>query len=233
MVQVRIGRWRVPLCVVLMVARLSTGGVWSVVWSGQGLAFCGGARCCQPFSQPLNAVSQGKACAPRRQPTPWRAFGPAAQPVLRAAAGASHDAPWCRSRRGGWALLAGPEDGGLDEGTAGTEELSDDVELVSSKVQVRPGTLYVVATPIGNLGDITVRAMEVLRGVDVVASEDTRRTARLLKYLQLPYTKLISHHEHNWRNSAPEIVQMLKAGQAVALVSDAGDPKPYTLNPKP
>ena len=225
-VRIGSGRWRVPLCVVLMVARLSTGGVWSVVWSGQGLAFCGGARCCQPFSQPHNGGAPGRACAGRRQPAPWRAFGPAATPVLRAAAGASHDGARCRSRRGGWALLAGPEVGGLDEGVAGTEEPSDDDELVSSKVQVRPGTLYVVATPIGNLGDITVRAMEVLRGADVVASEDTRRTARLLKYLQLPYTKLISHHEHNWRNSAPEIVEMLKAGQAVALVSDAGSPDP-------
>ena len=77
---------------------------------------------------------------------------------------------------------------------------------------------------IGNLGDITLRAVEVLRNVDVVASEDTRRTSRLLKHLQLPFTKLISHHEHNWKNSAPEIVAMAQAGQSIALVSDAGTP---------
>jgi 16S rRNA (cytidine1402-2'-O)-methyltransferase len=63
-----------------------------------------------------------------------------------------------------------------------------------------------------------------LRGVDVVASEDTRRTSRLLKHLQLPFTKLISHHEHNWKNSAPEIVSMAQSGQSIALVSDAGTP---------
>jgi 16S rRNA (cytidine1402-2'-O)-methyltransferase len=88
---------------------------------------------------------------------------------------------------------------------------------------VTPGTLFVVATPIGNLEDITLRALRVLREVDVVAAEDTRRTGNLLRYYEIA-TPLLSVHEHNETARVEEIVARLRAGKSVALVSDAGTP---------
>jgi 16S rRNA (cytidine1402-2'-O)-methyltransferase len=85
------------------------------------------------------------------------------------------------------------------------------------------GTLYIVATPIGNLEDITQRALRVLREVDLVACEDTRRTRVLLNHFGMK-TKTISYHEHNERERAAEICKLLAAGKNVALVSDAGTP---------
>jgi 16S rRNA (cytidine1402-2'-O)-methyltransferase len=85
------------------------------------------------------------------------------------------------------------------------------------------GTLFVVATPIGNLEDITLRALRVLREVDVIAAEDTRRTAKLLAHHAIP-TPTISFHEHNSRSRIPQLVSRLKAGQDIALVTDAGTP---------
>jgi 16S rRNA (cytidine1402-2'-O)-methyltransferase len=85
-----------------------------------------------------------------------------------------------------------------------------------------PG-LYLVATPIGNLGDITLRALEVLRAVDRIACEDTRQTQKLLNHFQIE-TKTVSCHEHNERSRAIELIQNIKAGTAIALVSDAGTP---------
>jgi 16S rRNA (cytidine1402-2'-O)-methyltransferase len=85
------------------------------------------------------------------------------------------------------------------------------------------GTLYVVATPIGNLEDITLRALRILREVDVVAAEDTRRTARLLGHHGIS-TPTVSFHEHNTRTRVPQLVDRLESGQSVALVSDAGTP---------
>jgi 16S rRNA (cytidine1402-2'-O)-methyltransferase len=85
-----------------------------------------------------------------------------------------------------------------------------------------PG-LYLVATPIGNLGDITLRALEVLRNVDRIACEDTRQTQKLLNHFQIE-KKTISCHEHNERSRATELIQDIKAGRPVALVSDAGTP---------
>jgi 16S rRNA (cytidine1402-2'-O)-methyltransferase len=86
-----------------------------------------------------------------------------------------------------------------------------------------PGTLYIVATPIGNLEDITLRALRVLKEVDVVAAEDTRHTQVLLNHygIQTPVT---SYHEHNERTKAEALVKQLLKGQDVALVSDAGTP---------
>lgn len=86
-----------------------------------------------------------------------------------------------------------------------------------------PGTLFVVATPIGNLEDITVRALRVLREVSLIAAEDTRRTAQLLARhaINTPTTSL---HEHNEARKAPALVSRLLAGDSVALVSDAGTP---------
>ncbi len=85
-----------------------------------------------------------------------------------------------------------------------------------------PG-LYLVATPIGNLGDITLRALEVLRGVDRIACEDTRQTQKLLNHFQIE-KKTVSYHEHNERTRAAELIQHIQAGKAVAVVSDAGTP---------
>ena len=86
-----------------------------------------------------------------------------------------------------------------------------------------PGTLFVVATPIGNLEDITLRALRVLREVDLVAAEDTRRTARLLAKHAIP-TPTLSFHEHNTRTRIPHLISRLESGQSVALVTDAGTP---------
>lgn len=84
-------------------------------------------------------------------------------------------------------------------------------------------TLYVVATPIGNLDDISFRAIEVLRSVHVVAAEDTRHSRRLLKRYHIQ-TPLISYHAHNENTRTIDLMQRLKKGQSVALISDAGTP---------
>jgi 16S rRNA (cytidine1402-2'-O)-methyltransferase len=86
-----------------------------------------------------------------------------------------------------------------------------------------PPALYLVATPIGNLGDITLRALEVLRQVDTVASEDTRKTGLLLKHFDIKKPQ-IAFHEHNEAQVGPRIIQLLEAGHAVAVVSNAGTP---------
>ena len=83
--------------------------------------------------------------------------------------------------------------------------------------------LYVVATPIGNLQDISLRALEVLKQVDVVAAEDTRITSRLLKHFEISAT-LMALHEHNERRAAERVIALLQQGKSVALVSDAGTP---------
>jgi 16S rRNA (cytidine1402-2'-O)-methyltransferase len=96
---------------------------------------------------------------------------------------------------------------------------------VSSNAQGRlpPGTLFVVATPIGNLEDMSFRAVRVLGEVNVIACEDTRHTRRLLQRYAIA-TPLVSYHEHNERVRTPELVRRLQAGESVALVSDAGTP---------
>src|SRR5581483_10610375 len=83
--------------------------------------------------------------------------------------------------------------------------------------------LTFVATPIGNLNDITLRALETLREVDVVASEDTRKTGMLLKHFGIQKPQ-ISFHEHNEQRAGERIEEMLRQGQSVAVVSDAGTP---------
>lgn len=84
--------------------------------------------------------------------------------------------------------------------------------------------LYVVATPIGNLRDITLRALDILASVDVVAAEDTRNTGHLLAHYAISANRLLSMHQHNERNAAEKIIRLLGQGQSVALVSDAGTP---------
>ncbi len=83
--------------------------------------------------------------------------------------------------------------------------------------------LYVVATPIGNLEDITLRAIRVLNEVDVIAAEDTRNTGRLLKKLEIE-TPMLGYHDHNEKRFAPQLVERMLNGERIALVSDAGTP---------
>jgi 16S rRNA (cytidine1402-2'-O)-methyltransferase len=84
--------------------------------------------------------------------------------------------------------------------------------------------LYVVATPIGNLRDITLRALETLTAVDVIAAEDTRNTAHLLTHHGITARRLLALHQHNERGAAEKIITLLEQGQSVALVTDAGTP---------
>jgi 16S rRNA (cytidine1402-2'-O)-methyltransferase len=89
--------------------------------------------------------------------------------------------------------------------------------------QVGGGALYVVATPLGNLGDITLRALETLKKVDVIAAEDTRHTRPMLLHYGIS-TRLFALHEHNEQAASERIVDWLREGKSVALVSDAGTP---------
>ena len=84
-------------------------------------------------------------------------------------------------------------------------------------------TLFLVATPIGNLDEMTPRAIDILRTVDIIAAEDTRNTLKLLSHFEIK-TRLISHHQHNERESSKGLLQLLQDGLNVALVSDAGYP---------
>jgi len=87
-----------------------------------------------------------------------------------------------------------------------------------------PGMLYLVPTPIGNLGDITLRALEVLREADLVACEDSRRTGQLLKQYEIAGKRLMRFFEHNEEKALPRLLEALRAGQTVALVTDGGMP---------
>jgi 16S rRNA (cytidine1402-2'-O)-methyltransferase len=99
-------------------------------------------------------------------------------------------------------------------------------EMADEKRQMKndqPGTLYLVATPIGNLADITHRALDVLRNVAVIACEDTRHTRKLLQHYDIA-TKTVSYHEHNEQERARQLLETLRDGKDVAVVSDAGTP---------
>ncbi|MBV9386963.1 MAG: 16S rRNA (cytidine(1402)-2'-O)-methyltransferase [Chroococcidiopsidaceae cyanobacterium CP_BM_ER_R8_30] len=86
-----------------------------------------------------------------------------------------------------------------------------------------PGTLYIVGTPIGNLEDITFRAVRILQTVDTIAAEDTRHTGNLLQHFQIKASQL-SYHDHNYQSRIPELIEQLSQGKAIALVTDAGTP---------
>jgi 16S rRNA (cytidine1402-2'-O)-methyltransferase len=89
--------------------------------------------------------------------------------------------------------------------------------------EIEKGTLYIVATPIGNLDDISVRAVKILSGVDAIAAEDTRKTRILLHHLNIR-KELISYFSYNEEKRTPYLLSRLKEGQSIALVSDAGTP---------
>lgn len=97
------------------------------------------------------------------------------------------------------------------------------MQQVSSFAPTEMGTLYLVPTPIGNLGDMTMRALEVLKTVDLIAAEDTRHTQQLLNHFGIKQ-KLVSLHEHNHEQRVPQLLADLKAGKQIAQCSDAGMP---------
>ena len=93
----------------------------------------------------------------------------------------------------------------------------------NTRYKVTGATLYVVGTPIGNLGDISIRAIDILKGVDIIAAEDTRVSRKLLESVGIA-KKIISHHLHNEDQSADGILLLLRQGKSVALISDSGTP---------
>jgi 16S rRNA (cytidine1402-2'-O)-methyltransferase len=93
----------------------------------------------------------------------------------------------------------------------------------STKNTPNKGTLYVVATPIGNMDDITLRALNVLGQVDLIVAEDTRHTGKLLKYHNIK-SRLMSYHEHNEKKRTPLLIERIESGLSIALVSNAGTP---------
>ena len=97
------------------------------------------------------------------------------------------------------------------------------VPATSARFRASAGTLYVVATPLGNLRDVTLRALDILGSADVIAAEDTRMTARLLARYGIA-TKVVSLHAHNEAGRSADVVARLARGESVALVSDAGTP---------
>jgi 16S rRNA (cytidine1402-2'-O)-methyltransferase len=114
---------------------------------------------------------------------------------------------------------------------SGIENFPDEMTVMTSQKlpvhhspsQLPLGKLYVVGTPIGNLEDITLRALNTLRTCDIIACEDTRRTQKLLNHYDIR-TRTISYHEHNEMTRAPELVLKMEQGSVVSLVSDAGTP---------
>lgn len=94
---------------------------------------------------------------------------------------------------------------------------------MTSSIIIQPSTLYIVATPIGNLGDITLRAIEVLKHVDLIAAEDTRHSGILLQHLNIQ-AKLYPLHDHNEQQKTAQLVEKLQSGLSIALISDAGTP---------
>lgn len=101
--------------------------------------------------------------------------------------------------------------------------MSTDSNKEQTKCQTLAPALYLVATPIGNLADITLRALDVLAGVDIIACEDTRITGRLLSRYNIA-TGTVAYHEHNAEHVRPRLLRDLQAGKRIALVSDAGTP---------
>ena len=118
-----------------------------------------------------------------------------------------------------------PEDQGDQWDGSVTEGGNQDFLLLGNRFRAPrlPPALYVVATPIGNLRDITIRALETLAAVDVIACEDTRVSRKLLTHFGIR-TRLVTYHEHNADKQRPYLLRLLSEGRAVALISDAGTP---------
>ena len=89
--------------------------------------------------------------------------------------------------------------------------------------QIQSGTLYIVATPIGNLSDMTAHAIDCLKSVDIIACEDTRTSGKLLNHFNIT-TKTIAYHDHNAEAQTAKLVELLQSGKHLALISDAGTP---------
>jgi 16S rRNA (cytidine1402-2'-O)-methyltransferase len=106
---------------------------------------------------------------------------------------------------------------------SGTPDASSDTPGTIPPFRAEPGSLYVVATPIGNLRDVTLRALDILRTADIIAAEDTRVTATLLRRHGIA-TNPVSVRAHNEARASERLVEALRAGRSVALVTDAGTP---------
>jgi len=96
-------------------------------------------------------------------------------------------------------------------------------ESAEAAIEGNAGILYVISTPIGNLGDMTLRAIEVLSNVDIIACEDTRHSYKLLKGLK-SFGKIVSYHKFNEKKRTPELIKLLKEGRNIAIISNAGSP---------
>ena len=101
--------------------------------------------------------------------------------------------------------------------------LNKDSKFPESRLEPEAGTLYIVGTPIGNLGDLSPRAKTILKSVSIIACEDTRRSGQLLKIIESK-VPLISYHKHNFQSRLKQLLEILKMDQSIALISDAGMP---------
>ena len=102
-------------------------------------------------------------------------------------------------------------------------DLIDDYQLKKERSEPYPGTLYIVGTPIGNLGDLSPRAKSILQNVSLIACEDTRRSGQLLKRIKSK-VPLLSYHKHNFKSRQSQLLEILESNGSLALISDAGLP---------
>ena len=126
----------------------------------------------------------------------------------------------------GLSITCGPNvnpDDSISDANPSQHLRGEELQSISLKSRILESGLYVVATPIGNLGDITVRALEVLHSADHILAEDTRQTRKLLDAYDIK-TPISAYHDHNAAKRVPKLIEDLENGQRYALVSDAGTP---------